>query len=294
MSPLIRFESRIVRNCRGILCTLESDLALAYRETLEYLQESAVEPSRVEGLGDSIHTLATLGSEVRELKAGVGFENLASVGDRLIYQTQRTIRSLELEPPAHHEARRILTCAMQLLMGAEYKFSGQLKHAEIPEAEDAVRDVQISSDLLHQCQQSLFPAERMVVIAGRARRKGVELGATFDVTGTASAGHVRADPYKLSQALIVMSATGTYLAAWFHSHPGSGTGSTYPSHTDLKQHADWLKDYSPRLLSGIFVHDCHVRFWGSGLEGGLIRLNLEGPGVVPEGEDGYVYRVVTS
>ena len=73
-----------------------------------------------------------------------------------------------------------------------------------------------------------------------------QLGAAFPVTGEARSGHVRADPENLAKALISMEVSGTHLAAWVHSHPGTGPAATQPSGIDLNQQDDWLRDFSPR------------------------------------------------
>ncbi len=141
--------------------------------------------------------------------------------------------------------------------------------------------MELPSAMMFQLRQSLFPAERMIVGAGRRSAGTVTVDALFDVTGMASPGGVKADPDLLGQALIAMSQSGTYFALWIHSHPGSGPGATHPSDIDRRQHADWLKDYSPDLVSAIMVADRYFRFWGTALETGAISVSINGDGVVP-------------
>ena len=149
----------------------------------------------------------------------------------------------------------------------------------------------ISSTLLYQLHHSLFPAERMLVGAGRRNGQDIEIDGIFDVTGKASSGYVKADASRLARALIVMSETETYLAFWIHSHPGKGKGMTYPSSTDLNQEAEWLKDYSPNLVNAIIVEDCFVRFWGKALEEKRVTVEVVGTGISKESESEYLYRL---
>ena len=137
----------------------------------------------------------------------------------------------------------------------------------------------LHSSLLYQLYHSLFPAERMMVAAGRQEGDEIIISALFDVTGTASATGVHADPDRLGRALISMSETDTYLVAWLHSHPGSSSDATYPSPIDLRQERNWLRDYSPLLVSAIMVRDGFVRFWGKALENGKVAVRIEGPGI---------------
>jgi hypothetical protein len=160
-----------------------------------------------------------------------------------------------------------------------------------PTTPTATPRLKIASDLLYQMHANLFPAERMLIAGGRRTEHGIELGAIFEVTGRAGAGHVRADPSKLGRALIAMDLTDTHFALWIHSHPGSGRDSTYPSSTDLEQHADWLRDYSECLVSAIMVQDRWIRFWGKALEAGRIALEISGPGILQEETNSAIIRL---
>src|SRR5262249_29220861 len=122
------------------------------------------------------------------------------------------------------------------------------------------RRVVVTEDLLQECYNSLFPAERMLVISGRRMGDTTRLADMFDVTGDQSEGHVRADPDRLGRALIEMDQSDAFLAAWLHSHPGFGPAATHPSPIDLRQEQDWLAHY-PSLLNMIVVEDRWVRFW---------------------------------
>ncbi len=151
--------------------------------------------------------------------------------------------------------------------------------------------MELSSAMMSALRHSLFPAERMVVGAGRRSTGTVTVDALFDVTGIASPGGVKADPSLLGQALIAMSQSGTYFALWIHSHPGSGPGATHPSNIDLRQHADWLKNYSPDLVSAIMVADRYFRLWGTALETGAISVCITGDGVVPVSAREHIYKL---
>ena len=149
----------------------------------------------------------------------------------------------------------------------------------------------ISSTLLYQLHHSLFPAERMLVGAGRRNGQNIEIDGIFDVTGKASSGYVKADANRLARALIVMSETEKHFALWIHSHPGRGKGATHPSNTDLNQEAEWLKDYSPNLMNAILVEDRFIRFWGKALEEQRITVEVTGTGISKESEIESVYRL---
>ena len=78
---------------------------------------------------------------------------------------------------------------------------------------------------------------------------------------------------------------------WIHSHPGGGPGMTHPSEIDVEQHADWLRDYSPDLVSAIMVRDRYIRFWGTAVECGRVAVELEGPGTELISASENVYRL---
>jgi len=163
---------------------------------------------------------------------------------------------------------------------------------ELGHTETAATPVlELPSAMLFQLRQSLFPAERMIVGAGRRGDRAVRIDALFDVTGVASAGGVKADPARMSQALRAMSVSGTYLALWVHSHPGHGPDATHPSMIDIRQHAIWLKNFSEDLVSAIMVADKYVRFWGTGLDLGKISISISGDGVVPASSAEHVYKM---
>lgn len=149
----------------------------------------------------------------------------------------------------------------------------------------------LSAAMIFQLRQSLFPAERMIVGASRRIDGNIEIEALFDVTGKASESGVKADPDRLGQALIAMAETGTYFGLWVHSHPGTGPGATHPSGIDVRQHGDWLKDYSADLVSAIMVSDRYIRFWGTAVESGKITVAVEGGGIGLVSQAEYVYRL---
>jgi hypothetical protein len=142
----------------------------------------------------------------------------------------------------------------------------------------------ISSMLLYQLHHSLFPAERMLVGAGRKNGQLIEIEGVFDVTGKSSNGYVKADANRLARALIAMGETERYFALWVHSHPGQGRNMTCPSSVDHAQEADWLKDYSSDLINAIVVEDRYIRFWGRAMEEGRVTVKISGPGIIKEPE----------
>jgi proteasome lid subunit RPN8/RPN11 len=151
--------------------------------------------------------------------------------------------------------------------------------------------MEIPTEVLYQLHQSLFPAERMFVAAGRRDGAATKLSAVFDVTGEWSGASVRADSERLARALIAMEQTGTFLAAWVHSHPGRGPGATRPSHIDLAQQADWIRDFGPNLVSAIFVQDRWLRFWGPAVENDRVRVDLVGYGAERQENHDYLYKL---
>jgi proteasome lid subunit RPN8/RPN11 len=152
------------------------------------------------------------------------------------------------------------------------------------------RRVVVTEEKLREWYQSLFPAERMLVVAGRRTGGMTRLTEVFDVTGDQSGGHVRADRDLLGRALITMTEAGSFLAGWVHSHPGLGPAATHPSPTDLDQDRDWLRHY-PNVLNAIVVRDRWVRFWGTGVQSRQIEVELLGRGLITENEHGYVYQL---
>lgn len=144
---------------------------------------------------------------------------------------------------------------------------------------DSRRRLIVPSELLYAEYAAAMPPERMAVVAGRRTGNTVTLAAAWDVTGDCSVGHCRADPNKLPRALSAMGATGSYLALWLHSHPGDGADWTRPSSIDVRQHADWIADYSPYLISAIAASDGFVRLWGTAVTDGSVDIDLVGDGV---------------
>lgn len=144
---------------------------------------------------------------------------------------------------------------------------------------DTGRRMIIHSSVLVQLNQSLFPAERMIVAAGISAGGDIAVGGIYDVTGEASQAGVKADANLLGRALIAMETTETYFALWIHSHPGQGKNATHPSSIDLNQEEDWLKDYSPNLVNAIMVRDRFIRFWGKSIETKRVTIEVVGSGV---------------
>jgi proteasome lid subunit RPN8/RPN11 len=196
-------------------------------------------------------------------------------------------------PDEHHYMQKKLTGILQITIAADQEIA---RVQPKPKAQAILStgkpSLLVPADLLFQIYYSLFPAERMMVISGRRTGDTVVLGAAFDVTGVASGGHVSADPALLARALISMDLSDTYLAAWIHSHPGRGIQATFPSKIDLRQHAEWIQNYSSHLLSAIIVQDRYIRFWGTALEAEDLTLSVQLPGLTQEDGNDHVYRLI--
>jgi len=245
-------------------------------------------PAQVEALMTAMVKLLKVQDTVQRLTAeGEGVDPQA-VRERLQQLAYEVTDELRAQPWGRHAAQEGLTRTLNLLIIADADITSVIGE----EPATAARHIVIPSALLYQAHHTLFPAERMLVAAGRRAGETTTLGAVFEVTGANSGSHVRADPTRLARALIAMDLSGTYLAAWMHSHPGSGPEGTHPSSIDLNQHQDWIRDYSPGLLSAVVVADGWIRFWGTALETGQIEVEIVGPGIIKEDGDDYLYRLV--
>jgi proteasome lid subunit RPN8/RPN11 len=285
---LPKFSHSPDRKIRKILTRLQKELAECYRVMIIETGRGTRRTEQVKSmLGTALlysQLMTALEEMLEEDEKPTGLE----AGGVLRKYTGEFTQNLSSLAGDSHKSRRGILSAINLLSVAEEGINDLLDQnpTNLP------RKILIHTDLLLQGFHSLFPAERMGVVAGRRGANGVvTLGALFDVTGVSSAGHVRANPETLGQALIAMELTGTHLAAWFHSHPSHGVSATQPSTTDLTQHQDWIHDYSPALLSGIFVQDGWLRLWGSGLENRLIDVEFAGNGIVKEGQNEWVYHL---
>ena len=210
--------------------------------------------------------------------------------DAEISQCERLLEGEQLSGST--QAASIATRTLNLLFRAkqQLKRTGFRAIPTVP-PEPEMPVMAIPTSMLYQLHHSLFPAERMIVGAGRRVGRRISIPALFDVTGRAGAGGVLADPDRLGRALIAMSETDTHFALWIHSHPGGGPGMTHPSEIDVEQHADWLRDYSPDLVSAIMVRDRYIRFWGTAVECGRVAVAVEGPGTELISASENIYRL---
>lgn len=263
------------------------------REETWRLGQMMLDPERqqLESAVASVLTLGRVCKGITLMRKRTQELNLEEVVDQLEELAQDVARTIaeQTRCPQSAVARATLNRVAGQLHRAEAQLVPLLEQREITVAQEIV----VPSDILYQAHRSLFPPERMLVVAGRQCEAGtLRLGATFDVTGNGpdtNHGHVRADPDKLGRALIAMDLSGTELGAWVHSHPGRGITATTPSSTDRQQHQDWIRDYSANLLSSIIVDDGYVRFWGSALESGQLEMRIVGAGVTEEETN--VYRL---
>jgi len=167
-------------------------------------------------------------------------------------------------------------------------------HSSKPAPSPSRPTVEIPTELLHHGWATLFPVERMAVIGGRDTDRSTILGPVFDVTSDGpetSRVHVHADRNRLRAALIALERAGSHLAGWIHSHPGCGPGAAEPSSVDRAQHRDWIRDYTPALVSLIVVADGVVRVWGTAVEASAVQIELTGKGVAPVKGHEHVYQL---
>lgn len=151
-------------------------------------------------------------------------------------------------------------------------------------AEAPARVIAIPSSTLFYLRRHIFPSERMFVGAVRNTGEGGALEAVYDVTGLATAGHVVADPAKLTHAFLDMDASGTYFGVWAHSHPGGAPAATFPSAEDQDTYRDRVESGAARHLIGAIFAGKYLRFFRA-----ADRVRLVGPGLEPLGEQGNVY-----
>ncbi len=269
------------RSLKALLRTLTKE----YARQIAGLRRCGESPAQVEVLAAFLPRIAEVRAAlVRTLQDGSDPRPVRDILHRLAGEV---LSNLEALPEDHRVARENLLRTLGLLNRADAQMAMCLE-----ETRAGARSIVLPSAIAYQFCHLLFPPERLLVVAGRRQGKSTILEATFDVTGSNSGGHVRADPTRLGRALIAMDLSDTYLAAWVHSHPGTGPEATCPSATDLHQHQDWLQDYSPDLVGVIAVADGWIRFWGPALEHGQVRLQVIGSGIHPEDKDECLYRLV--
>jgi hypothetical protein len=295
-----------IDDARGVLKTVERSLSTEWTDGLRYATGApSLDPAQTESLHTAIENLTECHTAIRRLVAAKGPVSPQTASDIVATQLAHTKQLAVNRTATCERAANITTKTLNLLFaaGQELRSTFGLKgHAaeiiglgrvpnQAPAMRTAKRIMELHSAKMFELRQSLFPAERMIVGAGRRSDKVVTIEALFDVTGNANAGGVKAHPDRLGQALIAMSQSGTHFALWIHSHPGRGPGMTHPSSIDLRQHADWLKNYSPDLVSAIMVEDRYFRFWGTALETGTMAVSVMGDGVASVSADEHVYRL---
>lgn len=294
----------------SLLRKLSSQLERETQLRLAELSKDVGPPQMAEGLYLSINNLTNTFSAVNQLlrsRAWIGAEKALAVIEEQITSTRTVLSSHSVSSfqPASEIAVRTLN--LLFVAGQEVKrtffvrtpFMSRIETDVIPQlpAPTAIaigatsRKMVLPSSFLYELHYSLFPPERMIVAAGRRTGESVSIEAVFDVTGEASAGGVKAHPDRLARALIAMAETGTYFAFWVHSHPSTGPEFTRPSSIDIRQHADWLRDFSPNLVSAILVKDRYIRFWGTAVDTGKIAVEVEGPGVAIVSQAENIYRL---
>ena len=206
---------------------------------------------------------------------------------------ERMQAALLAEPWENHDTRLALTVSLESLQKAHLELAPCIPRRQdsLIAAPNQPLSVLMPTDLLHQAQFSLFPAERMLVISGIRDNGLLRLQSLFDVTGKTQVTRVWADPGLLANAMIAMDRAGSHFAAWGHSHPGTGPFATYPSDIDRTQYMDLIRDFSLNLVNFILVEDGYCRFWGTAVEEGRVSLSFQGRGITTENADEHLYRL---
>jgi proteasome lid subunit RPN8/RPN11 len=149
----------------------------------------------------------------------------------------------------------------------------------------------IPTDLVIASWRALFPAERMMFIAGRRLAHVLCATSVRDVTGALrSPGYVKASSVLLHEALLDWESAGARVLAWIHSHPGSGAQSTHPSGIDRRADRELCAAYGD-VVGIIVTSDGWLRVWGEAVETGhRAGFLFQGDGIVST-ESPHVYRV---
>jgi hypothetical protein len=295
-----------IDDARGVLKAVERSLFSEWTDGLKYATGApSLAQAQTESLHTAIENLTECHTAIRRLIVARNPVSPQTAADIVATQLANTKQLAGNRTAAPERAANITTKTLNLLFAASQELHstfGLKGHAAATVGPRPVPDqvttrrtgtliMELPSAKMFELRQSLFPPERMIVGAGRRSGKVVTIEALFDVTGNANAGGVKAHPDLLGQALIAMSQSGTYFALWIHSHPGLGPSMTHPSSIDLRQHADWLKNYSTDLVSAIMVEDRYIRFWGTALETGAIAVSITGDGVASVSANEHVYRL---
>lgn len=294
-------------DARSSLKSVERALFNEWNESLSFATNApSLEPEQNESVHAAIENLTDCYTTIRRMHKAKGSLSPQHAANAIATHLSNTKNLIRSSNTTGDRAKNIATKTANLLFAASQEIRSTFGLKAYPHDGEPTSSssrvarvepkpgrpvMELSSAMMFQLRQSLFPAERMIVGAGHRSTGTVMVDALFDVTGVASAGGVKADPNLLGQALIAMSQSGSHFALWVHSHPGSGPGATHPSSIDLRQHADWLKNYSPDLVSAIMVADRYFRFWGTALETGAITVSITGDGVVPVSTPECVYRL---
>jgi len=290
---MIRFwrsRPRAERVTRKVLERLLRMLAKEHERQISTLSCLAWDSRRLETLFGPLKFTAEARAEI-SLVLEKPTKRQAGQTDALLAELAKAASErLRDEPSENLYARQALSRTLQHVLAAQEAMLPTMQQIPPRPALAEKRRIVVADDLLHQCYNSLFPVERMLVVGGRRMGQTTQLTEIFDVTGDQNEGHVRANRDLLQQALIQMDQSDAFLAAWLHSHPGFGPTATHPSPIDLRQEQDWLQHY-PNLLNIIVVEDRWVRFWGTKLENRQLEVEFLGRGVITENQHGYAYRL---
>ena len=141
--------------------------------------------------------LATTRSIATVLEEMTGRASGDETGERAVERWEEAIAQALLE----ERLPRSVRCVVADLFGAII----DLRVARpVNKRRALIEAVLIPSSLLYNLRRHLFPPERMVVGAVRRMDDACVVETYYDVTGRANAGHVDADPLKLTEALVDM------------------------------------------------------------------------------------------
>lgn len=285
---MFSWKRRQPKTPEHVLLKLEHDLARETDETIETLTRLCMVPQHVADLGPAMTLMSSVRAAVHECIHQPDPDQVS----KLLAELDLKVRQHLCGDAGNNcYPRQTLAGMVDCLAQASAALGEMVDKARTrPSPSSSVHEVIVPVDLLYQAHACLFPAERMVVVGGQGGHF-TRLGALFDVTGDSQTTLVKNHPRRLAQALIVFQKAGSRMAAWGHSHPGLGPGATHPSHTDLNQHADWIRTYTPNLVSFIVVEDGFIRFFGTALDHKRIALTLTGSGITPENPHEHIYRI---
>jgi len=136
------------------------------------------------------------------------------------------------------------------------------KHAEKPECIEFVTNSMFLAEcfehLMQAADESLHCVTGSIVNGSCFLERLVPLELAYQ--GVAGA---KALDVSLAEQLARVHEFGLRPLAYFHSHPGKGSGATYPSRTDLATQRE-IEKSGAKMVGAIFSRDGYVRFYAEG------------------------------